>query len=118
MIHLKGFAGNEGSNKRSVAFLMKKKAGLYIHIPFCKRRCFYCHFVTVPFDSQMVDLYMEAVESEIQLRASSTRVIDSIYLGGGSPSLLNGSHFFSLMESISKHFHLASDSEVSIECNP
>jgi oxygen-independent coproporphyrinogen-3 oxidase len=97
---------------------MKKKAGLYIHIPFCKRRCFYCHFVTVPFDSQMVDVYMEAVESEIQLRASSTRLIDSIYLGGGSPSLLNESHLFSLMESISKHFRLASDSEVSIECNP
>lgn len=97
---------------------MNKKAGIYVHIPFCRRHCFYCHFVTVPFDSQLVNAYMEAVEKEIRLRATPALTIDSIYLGGGSPSLLNGAHFFSLMESISTHFRLTSNPEVSIECNP
>ncbi len=97
---------------------MKRKAGIYIHIPFCKRKCFYCHFATVPFDSQLVNEYLNSVTNELRMKSNSGYVIDSIYVGGGSPSLLEGAHYFSLMESISKYYKVASNPEISIECNP
>lgn len=97
---------------------MRKRAGIYIHIPFCKRRCFYCHFVTLPQDEQSIERYTGALLKEIRLKSAPGINIDSVYLGGGSPSLIGERFIFSIMEVLHTCFNIDPGSEISIECNP
>lgn len=94
-------------------------AGLYIHIPFCKQACHYCdfHFST---NTDRVDEMVQAIAREIYLQKDYLQQpqLDSIYLGGGTPSLLSGSQLDQLMRSIHEQFSLAEDSEVTLEANP
>ncbi len=94
-------------------------AGIYIHIPFCKQACHYCdfHFST---QQDYRDQMVESICKEIRLRADYLHrdTIGTIYLGGGTPSLLSDSNLHSLLENIRKTFIVEPDPEITLEANP
>lgn len=94
-------------------------AGIYIHIPFCKQKCHYCdfHFSTrLSYRSEMV----KALCRELMLRRRffSTDRVTTVYLGGGTPSVLTASQWQQLMDAITDHYDIAADAELTVECNP
>ncbi|MDD3479781.1 MAG: radical SAM family heme chaperone HemW [Paludibacteraceae bacterium] len=94
-------------------------ASLYLHIPFCKSRCIYCDFYSGTDTSQRAS-YVQALCNELRLRSMylPTRVLDSIYFGGGTPSLLQKNDFERLFEAIHTCFTLSPAAEITLECNP
>ncbi|MBN2268470.1 MAG: radical SAM family heme chaperone HemW [Acholeplasmataceae bacterium] len=89
--------------------------GLYVHIPFCEHICFYCDFAKrVPKDQHMIDEYLNHLISEINLYESHFDSIETIYIGGGTPSMLNTIQ----TEKLLKHLSLIKPSEYTIEVNP
>lgn len=95
---------------------MKKQAGLYIHIPFCKSKCSYCDFASYPSREDSVDEYITAVIKE---SANYSDVCaDTIFIGGGTPSLLSGVQFSRLMEGVFKNISPVPNAEFTIEANP
>src|SRR5690606_37431866 len=93
-------------------------AGIYLHIPFCKQKCSYCnfHFST---DLKLKDQMVQALLNEIKLRAMDTReTLQTIYLGGGTPSLLDLDELNALFETIYKHYSVADQPEITLEANP
>jgi oxygen-independent coproporphyrinogen-3 oxidase len=96
-------------------------AGLYIHIPFCRTRCSYCDFATGPYDGGLADRYVTALCKEIKnfpSQALDPIEADTIYFGGGTPSLLSSSQLERILESIHARFQVAASSEVTLEVNP
>ncbi len=93
---------------------------LYIHVPFCRSKCYYCSFYSVPFDEDLVDAYIKALTKEIRYRAQNfaTKKINTIYFGGGTPSLLKLNQIEIILNEISKNFSLNSALEFSFEGNP
>lgn len=101
---------------------MNKQYGLYIHIPFCKSKCYYCDFYSVVADSDVITNFVYAIEQEIILLHSkydlSFPEIVTLYIGGGTPSLLNEKQIVLLFDIISKYYNFDNLYEVSIEVNP
>ena len=98
----------------------KKELELYIHIPFCVRKCSYCDFLSATATEQTREAYMAALFAEIGGRAKdySDRTVTSIFIGGGTPSLLSGEQIGQLMDRIREQFAMAQDAEISMEVNP
>ncbi|MDQ3818490.1 MAG: radical SAM family heme chaperone HemW [Acidobacteriota bacterium] len=97
-----------------------KPAGIYIHIPFCRARCSYCDFATGPYESALAKRYVRAVTTEIrdfQLPAGRLEA-DTIYFGGGTPSLLKPAQVGAILEAIHARFRVRFDAEVTMEMNP
>ena len=94
-------------------------AGIYIHIPFCKSKCGYCGFYSLP-SLKLKDSFLEALKEEIVLRKDylNGETIHTIYFGGGTPSLLNMTEIESLLSFINKHYPVASNAEITLEANP
>ncbi|MDZ7293905.1 MAG: radical SAM family heme chaperone HemW [candidate division KSB1 bacterium] len=97
-------------------------AGLYVHVPFCVRKCPYCDFYSVPLDHELQGQYLQALEHEIALYAGdpqfgSLRFV-SLYFGGGTPSLLQPAQVASVIGAVKSHFSLTPDAETSLEANP
>ncbi|HEY1062500.1 MAG TPA: radical SAM family heme chaperone HemW [Daejeonella sp.] len=94
-------------------------AGIYIHIPFCKKACHYCdfHFSTSP---QYKDQMLNALGSEIILRKNylDTEKIETIYFGGGTPSLMSADELQILIGQITDQFEVSSNAEITLEANP
>ena len=93
-------------------------AGIYIHYPFCKQACHYCNF---HFSTQLKhqDTVLESMFSELEMRSSFlSSPIESIYFGGGSPSLLNTKWIGRWLESINKYFEMQPKVEITLEVNP
>jgi oxygen-independent coproporphyrinogen-3 oxidase len=99
---------------------MMKSAGIYIHIPFCRARCSYCDFATGAYEGALVERYVRALAHEIvDFRAGEDGAeVDTVYFGGGTPSLLNPSQVAHLLEAVRASFRVASDAEVTMEMNP
>ncbi len=94
---------------------------IYVHVPFCKSKCRYCDFNSYAcHDKQAIFEYLTVLNREIELagRAFSSAKIDTIYIGGGTPSLLDVSQIEKLCENLAKNFVLSGVKEFSIECNP
>lgn len=92
--------------------------GLYIHVPFCVKKCRYCAFHSVPFSEELVKPYIEALRKEAILRKRWFSVIyDTIYIGGGTPSVLKSSEISEILEIVTSNFNL-SVKEFTIEVNP
>lgn len=93
---------------------------LYIHIPFCQQRCIYCDFYSTTHSRKFIDDYLEATSNEIRLRADDlpSRQLSTIYIGGGTPSLLTNDAICKLFTSIRKCFTISQDAEVTFEANP
>lgn len=93
---------------------------LYIHIPFCMKKCNYCDFLSASADEKSQSAYMEALKKEIAFYGSRSKGnrIDTIYIGGGTPSWLQEHYIEEALNEVSHYFQIASDAEISIECNP
>ncbi len=89
-----------------------------MHIPFCRRACFYCHFYKVPFRPEHVEAYIDAVGIESRLRSGASVTADTVYIGGGSPSLLSPAHLDGLLSHIQRSFSVEPKAEITVECNP
>jgi len=96
-------------------------AGLYIHIPFCIRKCFYCDFYSIE-NRQLLDEYIKYLILEIEQKENNFKldslVFDSIYFGGGTPSLLSPLQLDKIINALHKHFKILENPEITIECNP
>ncbi|HEX8917691.1 MAG TPA: radical SAM protein, partial [Chloroflexota bacterium] len=93
---------------------------LYIHIPFCPKKCDYCAFVTHVGSSRLIEPYVQAVLLEAQLLSSRHAVgpLETVYFGGGTPSMLDGEHIHSILQKIEALFGLAAGAEITLEVHP
>ncbi|MCR4791191.1 MAG: radical SAM family heme chaperone HemW [Lachnospiraceae bacterium] len=95
-------------------------AELYIHIPFCVRKCLYCDFCSFPADRDMQENYVRALCEELvfsgEERCSAS--LSSVFIGGGTPSSLPAEHIITVMKCVREHFDVSDDAEITIECNP
>ncbi|HXG85394.1 MAG TPA: radical SAM family heme chaperone HemW [Pyrinomonadaceae bacterium] len=95
------------------------EAGIYIHIPFCRSRCSYCDFATDVFKNvETVERYVSALAKEIELFSNEIKSADTIYFGGGTPSLLTAKQLEKILNAVHKNFSVASNAEVTMEMNP
>jgi oxygen-independent coproporphyrinogen-3 oxidase len=92
-------------------------AGLYVHIPFCLRKCPYCDFYSVT-DLSIVSDFLAALQGEMQLAGRASPVFDTVYIGGGTPSVLGADDIGGIIESAHTHFHIQADAEITLEVNP
>lgn len=95
-------------------------AGVYIHIPFCRSRCSYCDFATGLYHPELAERYVQAVVEEIKSTtiADNLIAIDTIYLGGGTPSLLSAVQLRVILEAVRQRFRVDECAEVTMEMNP
>lgn len=94
-------------------------AGIYIHIPFCKNKCNYCNFFSVASTSQLNQL-IDAIKTEAVLRKDycEHEEIQTIYFGGGTPSLLNYNHLHEIFEILKANYYINNNAEITLEINP
>ncbi|MCR4590841.1 MAG: radical SAM family heme chaperone HemW [Lachnospiraceae bacterium] len=96
----------------------EKRISIYIHIPFCVRKCRYCDFPSFT-DSGNIDSYFNALRAEIRAeRETAGRITDTIYIGGGTPSLVPPFYIKEVMEEIGKKYIIGPETEISMEMNP
>jgi len=97
-----------------------KDLSLYIHIPFCKTICLYCNFLTFAHKNKFIPQYVEALINEIKLKALNLKNyrIETIYFGGGTPSLIEAKYIQEILQTVEEHFNVNTQKEISIECNP
>jgi len=96
-------------------------AGIYVHIPFCKKRCFYCDFYSI-VNLDSIKTLVDALEKEIVLQkgyfSGKNQEITTIYFGGGTPSLLSIDQLSGIFAKIKANYNISADAEVTIEVNP
>ena len=92
--------------------------GLYVHIPFCAQKCNYCDFCSYPSLTQRQSEYCDALAREAMLYKDHGLHADTVYFGGGTPSLLNSSSIAKAMAAIHECFKVSADAEITIEANP
>jgi len=93
--------------------------GLYVHVPFCRTKCRYCDFYRVGENRLKIELFLSALHREIDgWKALHGRPVATIFLGGGTPSLLSGAEIGSLLRHLRERFAVAADAEVTAEANP
>ncbi|WP_419775107.1 radical SAM family heme chaperone HemW [Ignavigranum ruoffiae] len=97
---------------------MKETMGLYVHIPFCQKKCHYCDFLTFARQEGMIKKYVDYLIKEMALYAKEDYLLDSIYFGGGTPSYLAAEEMDRIMQAIYAYFDVSEDCEISIEMNP
>ena len=98
----------------------RKRMELYIHIPFCEKKCAYCDFLSAPATELTQKAYMTQLIEEIRSQALvyPEYEVSTIFIGGGTPSVLPGLQIFNLMSAVYENFAVLSDAEITIECNP
>ncbi|MDI6766329.1 MAG: radical SAM family heme chaperone HemW [Bacteroidota bacterium] len=94
-------------------------ASIYIHIPFCERKCIYCDFYSVE-DLFSAEMYLDALKNEIEMYADYgiKEEVETIYFGGGTPSLLKSQSIVDILHDLKKTFSIRADAEITIEVNP
>ena len=100
----------------------EKRGGIYIHIPFCVRKCAYCDFLSAPADEKTQAEYVKALQTEIyqtaKLLSENPYTVDTVFFGGGTPSILAPGHVKALADTLRESFPFAENAEITIECNP
>lgn len=93
---------------------------IYIHIPFCVKKCDYCDFLSAPADLETKEKYVEALINEIKLNKNkmSEYVVDTVFIGGGTPSLLEENQISKIMSVLRDNCNMSENHEITIECNP
>lgn len=91
---------------------------LYIHIPFCIRKCGYCDFLSAPATRQVQNAYMESLLCEIRSAEAMDCMITSVFIGGGTPSAVDACWISRLMDTLRRRFVFSEDAEISMEVNP
>ena len=98
---------------------MTDKLGLYIHIPFCKSKCGYCDFYSFVPDENTMNRYLDdLIKRTDEYSALINRAVDTIYIGGGTPSVFGGERIGRLIKKIRSRFFVMPDCEITVECNP
>ena len=94
--------------------------GIYLHIPFCKQKCRYCDFTSFPNRLEFAEAYMACLYKEIEMRGKQLEKLtfDTVYFGGGTPSVIDPDYIYGAMKQIVKCFHLSKNPEITIEMNP
>src|SRR4029079_2086702 len=92
--------------------------GLYVHIPFCSSRCSYCDFATGLYQSELAERYVGALVEEIKTSRYRGALVDTIYFGGGTPSLLAPAQLDRILTTLSSRFEIDASSEITLEINP
>lgn len=113
-------------SSRSIASSTSGSLGIYISIPFCRAKCSYCNFASGVYGSERISEYVDRLTAEIRaIRKRSTEwyaslpeAVDSIYFGGGTPSLLETKLMRALLQAIQQEFSYASEAEITLECAP
>ena len=99
-------------------------SGVYIHIPFCKSKCPYCDFYSYRCKGEAASLYVKALLDEINSLARVEEFVkapfkaDTLYLGGGTPSVLTGEELYNIITTARKRFFVDDNAEITVECNP
>lgn len=107
----------------------EKEIGIYVHIPFCKKKCYYCDFSSYPDKINSQSRYVECVKQEILQYATENRVmskydlepkytVDTIYIGGGTPSIIDSNLIYQIVKCIKTKFNVKEQTEITIEVNP
>ena len=97
--------------------MKNEPAGLYIHVPFCLSKCAYCSFYSIS-SLNLIDEFTKAISQEMALYKNIFPSFDTIYIGGGTPSLLSVSQVHDILKAIHFHFHIHRQAEITIEVNP
>ena len=99
---------------------MRRDLELYIHIPFCVKKCAYCDFLSGPANKETIEEYVQALIREIKSVESMKEMyqVVTIFVGGGTPSVLEGEQIERIFEAIRERFGLDDESEITIEANP
>lgn len=99
---------------------MEKKIGIYVHVPFCESKCDYCSFISFKSDDETKERYVFALIKEMEMykQKLSDYIIDTIFIGGGTPSCLRSKAIKNILSYIYNNFNVDSCAEITIECNP
>ncbi len=99
---------------------MWNNPGLYVHIPFCRSKCKYCGFLSSPADEEEVSKYVEYLRKECELRAKECEglIFDTVYFGGGTPTVLSNRQLSTILDDYRKRYQIASNAEITLEANP
>ena len=98
----------------------KKPLGLYIHIPFCAKKCTYCDFYSLPGAESQMDDYVNALQIHLAEMApfSAGYLVDTVYFGGGTPSYLGEKRLIKILKTILKRYTVPRGAEITLEANP
>ena len=99
---------------------MNTSAGIYVHFPFCASKCNYCGFYTIPDNSAKIQEYLNALTKEMAMQSPKAKnlLIDTIFLGGGTPSLMTHRQLEKIFSDLEKYFVLSEKMEITLEANP
>lgn len=99
---------------------MRKQLELYVHIPFCEKKCLYCDFLSFSAEEDLHKAYVDKLIEEIRVQAKnySQYQISSIFIGGGTPTVIKAVYISNIMSAIYEAFIVESQAEITIECNP
>lgn len=98
-----------------------KELGIYIHIPFCKQKCSYCDFTSFANKEEHIKKYIKCLIKEIEnvsMAEKNSYVVNTIYIGGGTPSFIDSKYIIEILEKIKDKFKLKENAEITIEVNP
>ena len=98
----------------------KKPLGLYVHIPFCRQKCSYCDFYSLPHSEEKMDAYTAALVRHLEEVApqAAAHQADTVYIGGGTPTYLGASRLKTILQTIRKRYDVSRDAEITVEANP
>ena len=97
-----------------------KDLGIYIHIPFCKRKCHYCDFISFSGKQKLIEKYINSLKQEINKCKINKEeyLVETIYFGGGTPSFIESKYIIDILEVIKNKFKVLKNAEITIEVNP
>lgn len=97
-----------------------EKTGLYIHVPFCSSKCNYCDFNSYEGKLNLAEEYFNSMKKEVELYCDQLKynLIDTIFIGGGTPSCVDSRYIFEMLNFCKQNLNISENSEISIECNP
>ncbi len=100
-------------------------SGIYIHFPFCRSKCPYCDFYSLTKSVDLQGVYVSSLIDEIKngtrfkkIFNAKTEIFDTVYLGGGTPSVLSGENIFLIIKTLKENYKITEDAEITVECNP
>jgi oxygen-independent coproporphyrinogen-3 oxidase len=114
-----GFEVENRCNLRNL-WIRIMQAGIYLHIPFCRSRCSYCDFATGMYESDLAERYVRALIREIEgwTEVQSPLPVDTVYFGGGTPSLLAPAQLARILKAVRDGFEVRDGAEITLELNP
>lgn len=97
-----------------------KPLGIYMHIPFCIKKCDYCDFLSAPAGREIRQSYVQALKNEIKQSGNQMKeyLVDTVFIGGGTPSILEAGQIGQLLDTLGRNCTMSDDVEITIECNP